>query len=227
MVVPSSQGLFREFHSDDSETAADRRPFSSGIYNMFPGLDAGDIGATGLISDSDSPLSFFEIFDKSSKDDDFSGGDLRESCCSGVDAEEGCSLGLDTDPVGVGGCTLMTGTNEGDSISLVPLEVYVKNVSGSRLLFALWLSSSSVAAPLYSFFFRRMAAGILLTCNGNWKQDSVNERENITLSTTTDPRAGITLISLIPKYTKKNTEKSPFSYVLLQIKQSHTKHDVL
>ena len=137
MVVPSSQGLFREFHSDDSETAADRRPLSSGIYSMFPGLDAGDVGATGLISDSDSPLSFFEIFDKSSKDDDFSGGDLRESCCSGVDADEGCSLGLDTDPGGVGGCTLMTGTNEGDSISLVPLEVHVKNVSGSRLLFAL------------------------------------------------------------------------------------------
>ena len=148
MVVPSSQGLFREFHSDDSETAADRRPFSSGIYSMLPGWDAGEIGVTGLISDSDSPLSFFEIFDKSSKDDDFSGGDLRESCCSGVDAVEGCSLGLDTDPVGVGGCTLMTGTNEGDSISLVPLEVYVKNVSGSRLLFALWLSSSPVAAPL-------------------------------------------------------------------------------
>lgn len=31
----------------------------------------------------------------------------------------------------------MTGINEGDSASLVPLEVYVKNVSGSRLLFAL------------------------------------------------------------------------------------------
>ena len=73
-----------------------------------------------------------------------------------------------------------------------------------------------------------MAAGILFTCNGNWKQDSVNERENITLSTSTEPRAGITLISLIPKYTEKKTHRnSPFSYVLLQIKQSHKKHDVL
>jgi len=101
IFVPSSQGLFREFHSDDSETAADSRPFSSGIYSMFPGLEAGD--ATGLISDSDSPLAFFEIFDMSSKDDDFRRGDLREGCCSGEDAGEGCSLGLGTDPVGVGG----------------------------------------------------------------------------------------------------------------------------
>lgn len=54
----------------------------------------------------------------------------------------------------------------------------MKNVSGSRLLFALWLSSSSsVAVPLYSLFFRLMAAGILFTCNGNWKQDPVNESE--------------------------------------------------
>ena len=123
MFVPSSQGLFREFQSDDSETAADRRPFNSGIYSMLPGLDAGEIDATGLISDSDSSLTFFEIFDTSSKDDDFSGGDLRESCCSGVEAGEGFSLGLGTDPVGVGGCTLITGTKEGDSISLVALEV--------------------------------------------------------------------------------------------------------
>lgn len=123
MFVPSSQGLFREFQSDDSETAADRRPFNSGIYSILPGLEAGEIDATGLISDSDSSLTFFEIFDTSSKDDDFSGGDLRESCCSGVEAGEGFSLGLGTDPVGVGGCTLITGTKEGDSISLVALEV--------------------------------------------------------------------------------------------------------
>lgn len=137
MFVPSSQGLFREFHNDDSETAADRRPFISGIYSMFPGLEAGEIDATALISDSDSSLAFFELLDMSSKDDDFRGGDLREICCSEVDAGKACSLGLGTDPVGVGGCTLITGTKEGDSISLVPLEVYVKNVSGSRLLFAL------------------------------------------------------------------------------------------
>lgn len=129
MFVPSSQGLFREFQSDDSETAADRRPFNSGIYSILPGLEAGEIDATGLISDSDSSLTsfvifeIFEIFDTSSKDDDFSGGDLRESCCSGVDAGEGFSLGPGTDPVGVGGCTLITGTKEGDSISLVALEV--------------------------------------------------------------------------------------------------------
>jgi len=90
---------------------------------MLPGLEAGEIDATGLISDSDSSLTFFEIFDTSSKDDDFSGGDLRESCCSGVEAGEGFSRGLGTDPVGVGGCTLITGTKEGDSISLVALEV--------------------------------------------------------------------------------------------------------
>lgn len=123
MFVPSNQGLFREFQSDDSETAADRRPFNSGIYSMLPGLEAGEIDATGLISDSDSSLTFFEIFDTSSKDDDFSGGDLRENCCSGVEAGEGFSRGLGTDPVGVGGCTLITGTKEGDSISLVALEV--------------------------------------------------------------------------------------------------------
>jgi len=68
---------------------------------MFPGLEAGD--ATGLISDSDSLLAFFEMFAISPKDDDFRRGDLREGCCSGVDAGEGWSLGLGTDPVGVGG----------------------------------------------------------------------------------------------------------------------------
>ena len=61
---------------------------------MFPGLEAGEIDATGLISDSDSSLAFFEnfdifeIFDTSSKVDDLRGGDLREICCSGVDAGE-------------------------------------------------------------------------------------------------------------------------------------------
>ena len=40
--------------------------------------------------------------------------------------------------MGVGGCTLITGTKEGESISLTPpLDVQVKCVSGSRLLFAL------------------------------------------------------------------------------------------
>lgn len=133
--VPSSQGLFRGLHSEDSETAADSRDFISGIYSMFPGLEAGVTEATGLISDSDSPLEYFEIFDTSTMDDDFREGDLREICCSGEDGGEGYSPGLGTDPVGVGGCTLITGTKEGESISLAPLEV--KCVSGSRLLFAL------------------------------------------------------------------------------------------
>lgn len=61
----------------------------------------------------------------------------------------------------------------------------MKNVSGSRLLFALWLSSSSVAVPLYSLFFRLMAEGILFTCKGNWKQDPVNKSENMELTTST------------------------------------------
>ena len=127
MFEPCNQGLLRAFHSDDSETAADRRPLISGIYSMFPpALEAGATDATGSISDSDSPM----ILDMSIKEDDFSVGDLREFCFSGVDGGEGYSLGLRTDPVGVGGSTLITGTKEGESaISLVPLDVNVKCVS--------------------------------------------------------------------------------------------------
>ena len=87
---------------------------------MFPGLEDGVTGPSGLISDSDSLLFFFEIFDISLIDDDFSGGDLREIGFSGVEGREGnCSTGLaGADPVGVGGSTLMTGRREGESISL-------------------------------------------------------------------------------------------------------------
>ena len=75
---------------------------------------------TGLISDSDSLLFFFEIFDTSLIDDDFNGGDLRETSFSGVEGREGnCSSELaGADPEGVGGRTLMTGRREGESISL-------------------------------------------------------------------------------------------------------------
>lgn len=78
---------------------------------------------------------------------------------------------------GVGGCTLMTGTKEGESKSLFPLEVQVKRVSGSRLLLAL-STSSSVAAVSYSAFrFRLITAGILFTCKGSCKQDPAKKEE--------------------------------------------------
>lgn len=102
---------------------------------MLFGLDVGEIGVMGLISDFDLFLLFFEIFDKLFKDDDFSGGDLCESCCFGVDVEEGCFFGFDIDLVGVGGCIFMIGINEGDFILLVLFEVYVKNVLGLWLFF--------------------------------------------------------------------------------------------
>lgn len=146
MFVPSNHGLLREFHNEDSETAAERRPFISGIYNMFPGFEAGETEASGFKSDSDSPLrAFAVIFDMSLNEHDFKLGDLQKVCLSGVEGEDGYSLtGLGAvDPVGVGGSTLITGMNEGDSTSLAaPLDVKVKCVSGSRP----WSSSSSVAA---------------------------------------------------------------------------------
>ena len=121
MFVPSNHGLLREFHNEDSETAAESRPFISGIYNMLPGLEAGVTEARGFKSDSDSPVkAFLEIFVMSVNEHDFRLGDLRKICFSGVEGGEGNSLvGLGTeDPVGVGGSTFMTGTNEGESISL-------------------------------------------------------------------------------------------------------------
>ena len=145
MFVPSNHGLLREFHNEDSETAAESRPFISGIYNMFPGLETGETEASGFISDSDSLLlTLAESFDMSFNEHDLKLGDLRKVCLSGVEGGDEYSLtGLVTvDPVGVGGSTLMIGMNEGDSISLAaPLDVKVKCVSGSRL----WSSSSSVA----------------------------------------------------------------------------------
>ena len=75
----------------------------------------------------------------------------------------------------------MTGTPEGDSISLFPLDVPVKRVSGSRLILALSLSSS-VAPALNSAFrrFRLITAGILFTCKGNWKHDSTKKWKETT-----------------------------------------------
>lgn len=102
--------------------------------------------------------------------DDLSGVMEGEGQFPGVGDNGG---GLDP---GVGGSTLITGTPEGDSISLFPLDVQVKRVSGSRLILALSLPSS-VAPALNSVFrrFRLITAGILFTCKGNWKHDSTKK----------------------------------------------------
>jgi len=89
MLVPSSQGLFREFHSEDSDTAAVKRPFNSGMYSIFPGLDAGETDATGLRSDSDSSTALGELLDRSVKEDGLAGGDFRANGFSGVDSGGG------------------------------------------------------------------------------------------------------------------------------------------
>lgn len=130
ILVASNHGLFREFHSEDSETAAVKRPLNSGIYNMFPGFEAGETCETGLRRDSDSPVAFGKILDTSIKDDGFAGGDLRANGFSGVDSSGGESpeVGDSCGGVGtgVGGCTLIIGTNDGESMSLVALDVHVK-----------------------------------------------------------------------------------------------------
>ena len=71
-LVPSSQGLFLEFHNEDSDTAEDKRALNSGIYSIFPGLDAaGEIDVIGLRSDSDSPTASLENVDTSIIEDGF------------------------------------------------------------------------------------------------------------------------------------------------------------
>ena len=141
-LAVSSHGLFLEFHRDDSETAAVKRPVISGIYSILPdGLDAGETDPTGLRSESNSLVAFDDVLDTSVNDEGFVERGFRANGSSGVDSPVvgDISGGVGT---GVGGSTFMTGTKDGESKSLFPLDVYVKCVSGSRLLFALSTSSS-------------------------------------------------------------------------------------
>ena len=147
ILAVSSHGLFLEFHRDDSETAAVKRPVISGIYSILPdGLDAGETDPTGLRSESNSLVAFDDVLDTSVKDEGFVDRGFRANGSSGVDRDGGHSpvVGDISGGVGagVGGSTFMTGTKDGESKSLFPLDVYVKCVSGSRLLFALSTSSS-------------------------------------------------------------------------------------
>lgn len=139
----------------------------------------------GFRSDSDSSIASIGILDTSIIEEGFTCGIFRVNDLSGVVAGEVQFPGVGDnggglDP-GVGGRTLMTGTPEGDSISLFPLDVTVKRVSGSRLILALSLSSS-VAPALNSAFrrFRLITAGILFTCKGNWKHDSTKKWKETT-----------------------------------------------
>lgn len=124
ILVVSSNGLFLDVHKEDSDTAAVKRPFNCGIYSMLPGLVGGVKGAIGLISDSDSSARFDDNLDTSVKEDGFIGIDF--SCSSGEDRDNGRPSVVGDknggDGTGVGGRTFMTGTKEGESKSLFPLE---------------------------------------------------------------------------------------------------------
>ena len=126
--MPSSHGLFLEFHREDSETAADKRPGNSGIYSIFPvDLDDGETDPAGLRSESNSLLAFDDVLDTSVKEEGFEDRGFRANGSSGVDREGGHSpmVGDNSGGVGtgVGGRTLMTGTKDGESKSLFPLDV--------------------------------------------------------------------------------------------------------
>ena len=109
-------------------------------------MDAGETDPTGLRSESNSLAAFDDALDTSVKEEGFADRGFRANGSSRVDIDGGhspvvgdISGGVGT---GVGGSTLMTGTKDGESKSLFPLDVYVKCVSGSRLLFVLSTSSS-------------------------------------------------------------------------------------
>lgn len=137
---------------------------------MFPGLDVGVWVSSR--SDSASSAALGDILDTSVKEVGFGGSDCRSNGSFDVDTsnEHSPTVGDKSGGVGfgVGGCKFMKGTAGGDSISLFPLEVQVMCVSGSRLLFRLSASSSFTPAKS-GFRFRWINAGILFTCNGNWK----------------------------------------------------------
>lgn len=122
--VSSEGDFFLEFHSEDSDAAEVMRPFNSGIYSMFPVLEGEDV--TSLRSDSASPTQLGDRFDTFVKGDSLRGNDRRFSGVyvdtsnedfPGVGDKSG-GVGL-----GVGGCKLMMGTLEGDSMSLFLLDV--------------------------------------------------------------------------------------------------------
>ena len=137
---------------------------------MFPGLDDG-VWAPWR-SDSALSVALGDMLDSSVKEVGFGSSDCRSNGSFGVDTsnENFLTVGDKSGGVGlgVGGCKFMKGTAGGDSMSLFPLEVYVMCVSGSRLLFTLSVSSSVTPAKS-GLRFRWINAGILFTCNGNWK----------------------------------------------------------